>query len=112
MPYETPSPLDLPEPEDAETSALGWASGVILFAGGLLALANAVSIRDWIDDLPASPAQAQAAATADAWVEISRQLGFGRPRDALHAQWKRAEGARFDKDGRISVPEAEGQGER
>jgi hypothetical protein len=109
MPHHTPSPLDLPEPEDEADSALGWATGVILFAGLLLLLANAVSLRDWIDDQPPGPVQAQAAAIADQWVEISRQIGFGVPRDALHTQWKRAEGARFAKDG-VFVPEGEGEG--
>ncbi len=107
MPHETPSPLDLPEPELEEDDALGWATGVILFAALLLLLANAVSLRDWIDDRPPGPVQAQAAAIADDWVDISRQIGFAAPRDALHAQWKRAEGARFARDG-IMVPAGEG----
>lgn len=99
MPQQTPSPLDLPEPELEEESALGWASGVILFAALLLLLANAVSLRDWIDDLPPGPTQARAAAIADDWLAISRQIGFGAPRDALHTQWKRAEAARFAGQG-------------
>ncbi len=48
MPQETPSPLDRPEPEGEESSALGWATGVILFAGVLLLLTNAVSLRDYL----------------------------------------------------------------
>jgi hypothetical protein len=104
MPHQTPSPLDLPEPDLEETSALGWATGIILFASLLLLLVNAVSVRDWIDEQPASPAQARAAEIADDWVAITRQIGFGVPRDTLHAQWKRAEGARFDQDGRIVMP--------
>jgi hypothetical protein len=111
MPHETPSPLDLPEPELEAESALGWATGVIVFASLLLLLANAVSLRDWIDDQPPGPLQAQAAAVADQWVEISRQIGFGRPRDALHTQWKRAEGARFAGDG-VVVPAGEGEAEQ
>jgi hypothetical protein len=107
MPQETPSPLDLPEPEWEPESALGWASGVIVVATLVLLLANAVSLRDWIDDQPPSPFQAQAAEIADQWVGISRQIGFGVPRDALHRQWKRAEGARFTPNG-MDVPEGEG----
>lgn len=106
MPQETPSPLDLPEPEWEPDSALGWATGVILFAGILLLLGNAVSLRDWIDDQPPSPVQAQAGAIADTWVSFSREIGLGVPRDALHTQWKRAEAARFTPKG-IAVPEGE-----
>jgi hypothetical protein len=108
MPQHTPSPLDLPEPELEEGSALGWTTGVILVASLLLLLTNAVSLRDWIDDQPQGPVQAQAAELADQWVEISRRIGFGVPRDALHTQWKRAEGARFAKGG-VSVPKGEGE---
>ena len=107
MPQETPSPLDLPEPEWEPDSALGWTTGVILFASLLLLVGNAVSLRDWINDQPPSPLQAQAGAIADQWVAFSRQIGFGVPRDALHAQWKRAEAARFTRNG-MEIPEGEG----
>ena len=106
MPQQTPSPLDLPEPDEEQESALGWATGVIAIVALLLLLTNAVSLRDWIDDQPQGPVQAQVAELADQWVGISRQIGFGVPRDALHAQWKRAEGARFVKDG-VFVPDGE-----
>jgi hypothetical protein len=106
VPKETPSPLDLPEPEWEPESALGWASGVIFVASLVLLFANAVSLRDWIDDQPPGPIQAQAAGIADQWVAISRQIGFGVPRDALHRQWKRAEGAQFTPNG-VEVPDGE-----
>jgi len=105
MHKETPSPLDLPEPELEPESALGWATGLIAIASLFLLLTNAVSLRDWIDDQPPSPLQAQAAAVADQWVAISRAIGVALPRDALHHVWKRAEGARF-VDHKVFVPEA------
>ena len=94
MPHETPSPIDLPEPE-LEESGLGWAFGVILIASLFLLFANAESLRDWVDDQPPSPLQAQAAEYADQWVGLTEGLGIGLPRKAMHEQWKRAETARF-----------------
>lgn len=94
MPHGTPSPIDLPRPE-IEESGLGWAFGVILIASLFLLFANAESLRDWIDDQPPSPLQAQAAEYADQWVGITEELGIGVPRKAMHEQWKRAEAARF-----------------
>ena len=45
---------------------------------------------------------------ADEWLAISRAIGFAAPRDALHTQWKRAEGARFVKDG-VFIPDGAGE---
>lgn len=96
----TPSPIDLPEPE-LEQSGRGWTVAVIVIAALFLLVTNAVSLRDWIDDQPPGPFQSQAAALADQWVDATAAIGI--PRDFLHAQWKRAEQARFparDQDGR------------
>ena len=94
MPLDTPSPIDLPEPE-LEESGLGWAFGVILIASLFLFCANASSLSAWIDDQPPSEAQQQAAEYADQWVETTEGFGIGVPHKALHDQWKRAEEARF-----------------
>ena len=94
MPHDTPSPIDLPEPE-LEESGLGWAFGAILIASLFLLCANASSLRDWIDDQPPGPAQQRAAEYADLWVETTEGFGIGVPHKALHDQWKRAEEARF-----------------
>lgn len=94
MPQDTPSPIDLPEPE-LEESGLGWTFGVIAIASIFLLFANASSLRDWIDDQPPSPAQQQAAEYADQWVETTEGFGIGLPHKILHDQWKRAEQARF-----------------
>jgi hypothetical protein len=94
MPQETPSPIDLPEPE-LEEAGLGWTFGVIAIASLFLLFTNASSLRDWIDDQPPGPAQQQAAEYADQWVETTENFGIGLPRKALHDQWKRAEEARF-----------------
>lgn len=94
MPKETPSPIDLPVPP-VEEPGLGWSFGVIFIAAVFLLFANAVSLSDWIDDQPPGPLQARAAELADGWLSFTQAIGIGLPRDALHAQWKRAEAARF-----------------
>jgi hypothetical protein len=94
VPHHTPSPIDLPEPE-LETGGVGWTFGVVLIASLFLLFANAESLRDWIDDQTPNPAQAEAATLADQWVELTEAMGIGIPRKAIHAQWKRAEEARF-----------------
>ena len=94
MSQHMPSPIDLPEPE-LEAPGLGWTFGVILIASLFLLFANAASLRDWIDDQPPSPLQAQAAELADQWVDLTEALGIGLPRKVMHAQWKRVEEARF-----------------
>jgi len=108
MPQDTPSPIDLPEPE-LDESGLGWSFGVILIASLFLLCANAVTLRDWIDDQPPSPAQQQAAEYADQWVETTEAFGIGLPRKAMHDEWKRAEEARFPgsahKEGAADSPE-------
>ncbi len=101
MPQETPSPIDLPA-APLEEPGLGWTTGAIVIATLFLLCANAVSLRDWIDDRPPSPLQAQAAVWADEWVAIAQAVGIGRPRDAIHDAWKQAEAARFHAHG-ISV---------
>ena len=100
MPRETPSPIDLPGPARVGAGGLAWASIGIALATLILFLTNAVSLKGWIDEQPPSPAQAWAAAQADTWVAFTDRIGLGSPRAALHAQWKRAEGARFGKDQR------------
>jgi len=95
MSHHMPSPIDLDAPE-MEADGLGWTFGVMLVAALFLLFANAGSLRDWIDDQPPGPVQAQAAALADQWVEVTEAMGIGLPRQALRNQWKRAEGARFD----------------
>lgn len=94
MPRETPSPIDLPDPQP-ELCGLGWASVVIVIAAVVLLLANAVSLSGWIDEQPPGPLQARAAEIADEWTALTASIGLGTPRAALHAQWKRAEAARF-----------------
>ena len=94
MPRETPSPIDLPDPRP-EYEALGWASVVIAIASVVLLLANAVALSGWIDEQPPGPFQARAAEIADEWTALTGSVGLGAPRAMLHAQWKRAEAARF-----------------
>ena len=107
MPQDTPSPIDLPEPE-LEESALGWAFGVILIASLFLLFTNAASLRDWIDDQPPGPAQQRAAEYADQWVDTTEGFGVGLPRKAMHDQWKRAEQARFPRSGQKERAESPG----
>ena len=88
------SPVDLPV-EPIARVALGWASVVIAIAALLLLAANAVSLQDWIDDMPPTPIQQQAAEMAAQWRDTTDRIGLGAPRAWLHERWKRAEAARF-----------------
>ena len=108
MPHDTPSPIDLPEPE-LDEAGLGWSFGVVLIASLFLLCANAVSLRDWIDDQPPSSAQQQAAEWADEWVDTSEGLGIGLPRKAMHDQWKRVEEKRFPGAGQKERAESPGE---
>jgi hypothetical protein len=94
MPRETPSPIDLPE-EPLEGLGLGWAAGVIAIVSLFLLAGNAVSLRDWADDQTPGPVQAQAAAIAQQWLDLTDAVGIGRPRAWLHDLWKKAEAAHF-----------------
>lgn len=98
MPKETPSPVDLPD-EPVDAPGLGWAAGVIAVASLLLLLLNAVSLRDWANDLTPGPAQAKLSEAADGWLRFTEAVGVGRPRAWLHDQWKKAEAARFGEAG-------------
>jgi hypothetical protein len=98
------SPVDLapvdPEGEgDWSDDGLLWSSATIIIASFILLLANAVSLSDWIEDMPPSQAQAQAAEIAADWRDATDQLGLAAPRDWLHGWWKRAEAARFGSSG-------------
>jgi hypothetical protein len=95
MHKETPSPVDLPDPLIDDGEGFAWASIVIAIAAFVLLVTNSVSLRDWVDDLPPSPAQAKAAEIAEGWLGLMRAVGVALPRDALHDQWKKAEAARF-----------------
>lgn len=89
------SPVDLPGTEPIGGRSLGWTSLVIAVAALLLLATNAVSIGDWIDDMPPGPAQAELAAVADRWRATTDRIGLGAPRAWLHDRWRRAEAARF-----------------
>ena len=62
MRHEMSSPIDLPAPE-LEKDGIGWTLGVFVIAVLFLLAANAESLRDWIDDQPPGPIQANAAAS-------------------------------------------------
>ena len=94
MPRETSSPIDLALPP-LPRPGLVWTTFVIATATVLLLLANAVSLHDWLEDLPPGPIQARAAELAGQWVDLGEAIGVGRPRTWLHGLWKAAEAARF-----------------
>jgi hypothetical protein len=97
MPRETPSPIDLPA-EPVGAPGLGWTTGVIAIASLLLLATNAVSLRDWANDLTPGPAQAQLAEATQGWLDFTEAVGVGKPRAWLHDQWKKAENARFGQE--------------
>ena len=88
------SPVDLPV-EPLAREGLPSTTITIATAALLLLATNAVSLQDWIDDMPPSPAQQQAADLAAQWRAVTDQVGLGLPRAWLHDLWKRAEQARF-----------------
>lgn len=88
------SPVDLLA-EPLAHDGLGWTTITIMVAALLLLATNAVSLQAWIDDMPPSPAQQQAADLAAEWRAITDQAGLGPPRAWLHDRWKQAEEARF-----------------
>jgi hypothetical protein len=94
VPRETPSPIDLPE-EPLDAPGLGWTAAVILIAALFLLAMNAVSLRDWVEEQTPGPIQAQAAAAAEQWVQLTDAMGAGSPRAWLHDLWKKAEATHF-----------------
>ena len=94
MPRETPSPIDLPA-EPLEEPGLCWTIGWITIASLFLLAFNAVSLRDWANDLTPSPAQASVAEAAQSWLDLTDAIGVAKPRAWIHARWKQAEAWRF-----------------
>jgi hypothetical protein len=93
---ETLFPVDIPGEDPPGAHPLRWTSVALAVASLFLLLTNAVSIRDWTNDLSPSPAQARLAGVAERWVVITDSMGLGSPRAALHARWKQAEAVKFD----------------
>ena len=91
---ETMSPVDLPgAPEDGQP--LRWTSLAIALAALILLFSNAATIDDWAKELPPSAAAEQVTQVTGRWSAFTDRLGLGMPRALLHAQWKRAETAKF-----------------
>lgn len=91
---ETLSPVDLPgAPEE---SALGWTSIVVGLAASFLLLTNADTLDGWARDLPPSAYAARATELTGRWAAFTGRFGLGTPHAALHAQWKKAEAAKFE----------------
>lgn len=95
MPEHFRSPVDLPEPALIGGSSLGWTTTVIATVALLLLVTNAVSIRDWANELTPGPWQGRLAATADGWAAATAAAGVATPRAWLHARWTDLEAARF-----------------
>ena len=89
------SPVDLDDEGDDPESDLLWSTATLVIAALILLLTNAVSLSDWIEDMPPSQMQSQAAEVAADWRDMTGQLGLAAPRARLHDLWKRAEAARF-----------------
>lgn len=88
------SPVDLPGAEPV-AGGLGWTTVTIAVAAFLLLATNAVSLEDWVEDMPQSALQQQALGAAEAWRDWTDLVGLGAPRARLHGWWKAAEAARF-----------------
>ena len=90
---DTLSPVDLLGAPDG--SALPWTSVTVATAALLLLLANAETLDGWARELPPSAYAERATALTGRWTAFTGQFGLGTPHAMLHAQWKRAEAARF-----------------
>ena len=90
---ETLSPVDLPGAPDG--SALRWTSIVVSTAALILLLTNAATLDDWARDLPPGAYAERATEATGRWAEFTARFGLGTPHAALHAQWKKAEAAKF-----------------
>ena len=94
------SPVDLPA-DDQEEEGYGsgggllWSTATIVIASLILLLTNAVTLSDWVEDMPPSQPQTEAAGLAADWRDTTDQLSLAAPRAQLHGLWKRAEAARF-----------------
>ena len=91
---ETLSPVDLPGAPDE--SALAWTSIVIGLAALILLLTNADTLDGWARDLPPGPYAERATDLTGEWAAFTGRFGLGTPHAALHAQWKKAEAAKFE----------------
>ena len=95
--HEFDSPVDLAGGTGGDAHPLRWATIVIATASLFLFATNAIAIRQWIDEQTPGPIQARVQALAMSWEAFTMEIGVGRPRAALHAQWKAAQAARFDE---------------
>ena len=92
---ETLSPVDLPADPAEDGHALRWASITIAVAALFLLLTNAVSIDDWANELPPSPAAARLTGVTAAWASATEAVGLAAPRAAVHRLWKQGEAVSF-----------------
>lgn len=89
------SPVDLPgEPLDEGGGAWRWTTLAIMVATAVLMAANATTLNGWAVELPPGPVASRLAA-ATGWWDAITQRNLGAPRAWLHAQWERAQAARF-----------------
>lgn len=88
-------PVDLPDAPPPEPHALRWTVSIIaMVALGLLAT-NAVSLAEWVTELPPSENVVRLMSVTDAWRAWTDRTGLSAPRAAAHKVWKQAEDARF-----------------
>jgi hypothetical protein len=92
---ETLSPVDLPGDPAEDGHALRWTTIAIAVAAAFLLPFNAVTIDEWANELPPSPAAARLTAVTGAWFGFTERVGLAAPRATLHAAWKRGEALTF-----------------
>lgn len=91
---EFESPVDLP-PDAPGGDGLRWTTVSIAVASLFLLATNAFSLREWIEEQPAGPLQAQLADRAAQWEAATGSLGLTMPRAEMHQAWKAAQSTRF-----------------
>lgn len=96
---EFDSPVDLKSRFFGMHHPLRWTTLTIMTASLFLLATNARSLRDWIDEQPPGPVQAQVANLAERWEGLTAGVGLGVPRAVLKTGWNKAQAARFGKAG-------------
>lgn len=100
---EFESPVDLP-PDMPGSGGLRWVTVSIAVASLFLLATNAFSLREWVEEQPAGPLQAQVASIAAQWEAGTGLLKLTVPRAKMHEAWKEAQAARFKDEERPPLP--------
>ncbi len=92
---EMESPVDLPGAATIGGRPLAWTATAIATAALFLLVTNAITLDGWAAELAPSETVARLNAVTAGWRDGTDGAGLGTPRAMLHAQWRKAQAARF-----------------